>query len=130
MPRTISTNASRRLSRAEATRIVRGGLHFDYGPPDEERRFGHEMGTAAVRYDLNDRAELVRILDALKHGWPEALIELQQATHIQDTPAGRVRLNLFEAYMFGAAGGGMHGEYATGYFGAIGSVEQYVRALN
>lgn len=130
MPRTISRTTLRRVTRAEATRIVRSTLHFDQGPPDEERRFGYQMGTEAIRYDLNGRAELIRVLDALKRGWAEALIELQQAAHIRETPAGRVRLDLFAAYMFGAAGGGAHGDYASGYFGAIASVEQYVRSLN
>lgn len=130
MPRPSIATAPRRLNRAEATRIVRSALHFDREAPDEEHRFGQRMGTEAVHHDLNDRAELIRILDALKRGRVEALIELQHAAHIRDTPAGRVRLDLFAAHMFGGAGGGPHGDYASGYFGAIASVEQYVRSLN
>ncbi|MGU3420769.1 hypothetical protein [Methylobacterium sp. D54C] len=130
MPRTMGTNSPRRLRRAEATRIVRSSLHFVYGPPDEERRFGHEMGTAAVRYDPSDRAELVRILDVLKRGRGDALIELQQAAHIRGTPSGRVRRDLFAAHMFGGARGSIQGDYASGYFGAIASVEHHVRSLD
>lgn len=130
MPRVLPAVTPRRLNRAEATRIVRNALHFDREAPDKEHRFGHKMGTEAVHYDLNDRAELIRVLDALKRGRVEALIELQQAAHIRDTPAGRVRLDLFAAHMFGGAGGGIQGEYASGYFGAIASLDQYVRSLN
>lgn len=130
MPRISSSTTPRCLTRTEATRIVQDALHFDQGQPEEEHRFGYKQGIAAIRYDFDDRADLVRISNALQISRTEALIELQRAAHIRNTPAGRVRLNLFEAFMFGGAGGGMGGDYASGYFGAIIEIEQYIRSVH
>lgn len=127
---TLGSPAQRSLSRAEADRSVRADLTWDVGSPEEERRLGYDEGTRTVLDHMNDRAQLLRVLDALDRGEIEFLMAIRQADFIASTPAGHVRLDLLEAFLFGAASGGIRGPYGRAYIAAHRAVGPFVRSVH
>lgn len=124
------TTETRPMSRAAATRAVRASLTWDAGPPSEERACARSEAQFWIRHHLNDRAEFLRIIEALDRGPVDFLAEMQRTAPFKDEPAGRVSLALFERVLFGAASGGFKGPYGREFMATIAAASPYARSAH
>ncbi len=84
---TSTTVENRPMGRAAATRAVRASLTWDAGTPSEERACARSEAEFWIRHHLNDRAEFLRIIEALDRGPVDFLAEMQRTAPFKDEPA-------------------------------------------
>lgn len=121
---------ARNLSQSEASRVVCKSLTWDVDAPEAERALAVAEATRALHHELNDRFRLLRVVAALACSPLDALAELQRCEPFADYPAGMVDLGLFEAFLFGAASGGLDGPYGRQYFATIAEAGPYVACVH
>lgn len=101
------------------------------GTPAEEFRLGLSEGLLAVHWYLDRREEFSRLARARQAGRLEFLRELQRCAYVAENPAAtNAPLGQFEAYVYGARSGGIHGAYAAGHRAAFALTEQFVARLH
>lgn len=115
---------------SNATLIVLNSLCWDRDTPEAEKALATREATSALHHELNDRIALLRVVSALKRSPLDALAALQQCEPFANHAAGSVDLPLFEAYVFGAAGGGVDGDYGRAYLATIAAAAPFVARLH
>ena len=101
------------------------------GAPDEEFRLGLSEGFRAAHWFVDRREEFSRLARARQIGWLDFLKEFQRCAHVvENRAAASAPLRQFEAYVYGARSGGIHGPYAAGHRAAFAMVEPFVERLH
>lgn len=129
MPRSAATKA-RRAEATDAARTILEGLVWDVAEPAVESAMATREATRALHHELNDRIALLRVVSALKRSPLDALAALQRCEPFADHPAGAVDLGLFEAFLCGAASGGVDGDYGRAYLATIAAAAPFVASLH
>lgn len=115
---------------SSAARTILESLTWDRAEPDAERALAASEATRALHHELNDRIALLRVVSALKRSPLDALAALQQCEPFAGHAAGSVDLPLFEAHLFGAASGGVDGEYGRTFLATIAAAAPFVARLH
>lgn len=105
-------------------------LCWDRNPPALEWERGFEDGRRVALYDIANRAELLRLLAAMDRGRLDFLEEIRRAEFIASSPAATAPLPFIEALLFGAAAGGITGNYGRAFCCALRVAGQFARSLH
>lgn len=114
---------------SNATLTVLESFHLDRGTPEAEQALAIREATSVLHDDLNDRIAILRVVAALKRSPLDALAELQRCEPWASHPAGQVNLPLFEAFMLGAASGGVEGPYERAFLATLAAAP-YVTSIH